>query len=159
MKNKCDFYTSEDISRLIDREVSSEECKSFEHHLSHCRDCGELADQYRLVSLAFSCYTDRITKGIENASMEQQLEKTLFASKKKPLKNFSGLFGKNVYLKLASVVAVIMIGLFPFDDDLLKDPLAGPSAIVNSVDTEYTSVMIIQTQKEKHTIIWFSEEI
>lgn len=158
MEKRCDFYTSEDVSRLIDREISSEKCRSFEHHLSHCRDCRELADRYRLVSFAFSRYTDRMTKGIENVNMEQQFEKTLFVSKKKPLKHFSGLFGKNVYLKLASVIAVIMIGLFPFDDDLLKDPLAGPSAIVNSVDTEYTSVMIIETQEEKHTIIWFSEE-
>ena len=67
------------------------------------------------------------------------------------------LFGKNIYLKLVSLAAVVMIGLFPFDEDLLQNP-SGPSAIVNSVDTEYASVMIIETQKEKHTIIWFSEE-
>lgn len=159
MKKKCDLYTSEDISRFIDCELSSEQYRSFEHHLSHCRDCSEQIEQFQSLSFVFSRHTHRKTMGIEAENLEYKLEKALPASEKKSLGNFSGFFGKNIYLKLASIAAVIMIGFFPFDQDLLKDPSSGPSAIVNSVDTEYASVMIIETQKEKHTIIWFSEEI
>ena len=158
MKKKCNRYTSEDISRFIDRELPLEQYRSFKHHLPHCRDCSDLLNRYQSVSFAFSHYTDRMTQGIRDADIEQKLEKAFLAFEKKSLKDFSGLFGKNIYLKLASITAIIMICLFPFNLGLLKDPSAGPSAIVNSVDTEYTSVMIIETQKQKHTIIWFLEE-
>lgn len=158
MKKKCNRYTSEDISRFIDRELSLEQYRFFKHHLPHCRDCADLVNRYQSVSFAFSHYTDRMAQGIKDADIAQKLEKTVLAPEKKSWGNFSGLFGKNIYLKLASIAAVLMIGLFPFDEDLLKDSSVGPSAIVNSVDTEYTSVMIIETQKQKHTIIWFLEE-
>lgn len=93
----------------------------------------------------------------EAAVMGHKLEQAVLNSEKKSAGTISGLFGKNIYLKLASILAVLMIGLFPFDEDLLQGP-SGPSAIVNSLDTEYASVMIIETQIEKHTIIWFLEE-
>jgi hypothetical protein len=157
MEKKCDLYTSEDISLFVDHELSSDQCRAFEHHLSFCRNCSRLVDQYRNVSLAFSRHAHRKTMGVPALDLEHEFNKPLLNSKKEPLKNISGLFGKNIYLKLASLAAVVMIGLFPFDGDLLQNP-SGPSAIVNSVDTEYASVMIIETQKEKHTIIWFSEE-
>ncbi len=158
MKNKCTLYASEDISRFIDGELSFDQCQSFEHHLSNCRDCSRIVDQYKSVSFAFSRHTGRQSMGSATAiNLDPKLEKMVLKSEQKSSGNTSGLFGKNIYLKLASIMAVLMIGLFPFDEDLLKDP-SGPSAIVNSVDAEYASVMIIETQTEKHTIIWFSEE-
>jgi len=158
MKKECDVYTSEDISRFIDHELSSDRCRSFEHHLSLCKNCSERIDQYRSLSLAFSRSAHKKSIGIKDENLEGKLEKILSPSDKKAFGNISGLFGKNLYLKLASIAAVVMIGLFSFDGDLLMDTSTGPSAIVNSVDTEYTSVMILETQKEKHTIIWLSEE-
>lgn len=157
MEKKCDLYTSEDISRFIDHELTSDQYRSFEHHLLLCRDCSRLVDRYKNLSLAFSRHTHRKKMGAVALDFEHKLNKALRSSENRPLQNFSGLFGKNTYLKLAGIAAVLMIGLFPFDGDLLQNP-PGPSAIVNSVDTEDTSVMIIETQNEKHTIIWFSEE-
>jgi Putative zinc-finger len=158
MENKCDLYTSKDISRFIDGELSSEKRRSIEHHLSICTDCNRLVDSYESVSLVFSRHADRQSMGSSVIlGLERRLEKTVLHSQEKPSGKISGLFGKNIYLKLASILAVLMIGLFPFDEDLLNDS-SGPSAIVNSIDAEYTSVMIIETQEEKHTIIWFSEE-
>jgi len=158
MKKKCALYALEDISRFIDGELSSDQCRSFEHHLSNCRDCSHIVDRYKSVSFIFSRHTGRQSMGSSIAlNLDHKFEKMVLNSEKKSSGNTSGLFGKNLYLKLASIMAVLMIGLFPFDEDLLKDP-SGPSAIVNSVDAEYASVMIIETQKEKHTIIWFSEE-
>lgn len=158
MEKECDLCTSEDISRFIDGELSLEQCRSFEHHFSLCPDCSHRVDRYKSLSSAFSRHADQKTMGKhETADLGYKLEQTVLNSEKKSHSPLSGLFGKNVYLKLATIMAVLMIGLFPFDEDLLKDP-SGPSAIVNSLDTEYASVMIIETQKEKHTIIWFSEE-
>lgn len=157
MEKKCNLYSSEDISRFVDHELSSDQCRSFEDHLLLCRDCSRLVDQYKTVSLAFSRHTHRKQKGAAALDFGHKLNNALSRSEERPLQNISGFFGKNIYLKLAGIAAVVMIGLFPFDGDLLQNP-QGPSAIVNSVDTEDAVVMIIETQNEKHTIIWFSEE-
>lgn len=157
MEKKCNAYTSEDISRFVDIELSSDQCRAFEHHLSLCRECSRLFGQYKDLSLAFSRHTHKTAVGIAALNLEHKLEQKIQCSEEKPYQNISGRFGKNLYLKLAGIAAVVMIGFFSFDPTLLGTP-SGPSAIVNSVDTEYTSVMIIETQKEKHTIIWFSEE-
>jgi len=157
MEKKCEAYTSEDISRFVDLEFSTDQCRAFEHHLSLCKECSRLFDHYKNLSLAFSRHTHKQAMGISALDLEHKLEKKIHCSEKKPYQNISGLFGKNIYLKLAGIAAVVMIGFFSFDPTLIRNP-SGPSAIVNSVDTEYTSVMIIETQEEKHTIIWFSEE-
>ena len=44
-------------------------------------------------------------------------------------------------------VALINTGIAPED----------PSAIVTSIDTEYTAVMILETPDTHHTIIWYSD--
>ncbi len=157
MEKKCEAYTSEDISRFVDLEPSSDQYRAFEHHLSLCKECSRLFGQYKDLSLAFSRHTHKEAMGIAALDLEHKLEQKIQCSEKKSYQNISGLFGKNIYLKLAGIAAVLMIGFFSFDPTLLGTP-SGPSAIVNSVDTEFTSVMIIETQKEKHTIIWFSEE-
>lgn len=157
MEKKCEAYTSEDISRLVDLEPSSDQCRAFEHHLSLCSECSRLFGQYKDLSLVFSRHTHKRAIGIAALNLENKLEQKIQCSQKKFYQNVSGLFGKNLYLKLAGIAAVVMIGFFSFDPALLGTP-SGPSAIVNSVDTEYASVMIIETQKEKHTIIWFSEK-
>ena len=41
----------------------------------------------------------------------------------------------------------------------LMNPGDMPSAIVSSFTGQISSVMIIETPKEHHTIIWFSEDV
>ncbi|MDA8133829.1 MAG: hypothetical protein M0T82_04340 [Desulfobacteraceae bacterium] len=155
MKKKCTVYTSEDISRFVDLEPSSDQCRAFEHHLSLCRECSRRFDQYKNLSLAFSRHTHKRAIKIAPLDLAHKLEKKLHCPDKK--QHISRLFGKNIHLKLAGIAAVVMMGFFSLDPTLLKTP-SGPSAIVTSVDTECTSVMIIETREEKHTIIWLSEE-
>lgn len=157
MEKKCEAYTSEDISRFFDLELSSDQRRAFEQHLSLCSECNRLLGQYKDLSLAFYRHTHKQAVGITALHLEHKLEQKIQRSEKKPFQKISGLFGKNLYLKLAGIAAVVIISFFPFDPTLFGTS-SGPSAIVNSVDTEYTSVMIIETRKEKHTIIWFSEE-
>ncbi len=146
------------MSRFIDGELSSDQYQSIEHHLPLCADCSSLIDRYKAVSSAFSRHISKQSIGTATALyLKHKFEKITLNSGEKSSGTISGLFGKNIYLKLASIMAVLMIGFFPFDEDLLNNS-PGPSAIVNSLDAEYTSVMIIETQEEKHTIIWFSEE-
>lgn len=158
MKKKCNLYAIEDISRFIDGEFTSDQHQAMEYHLSLCEDCRHLVDSYRSLSVTFSRIAVRESNKNANAlNLEHKFEKIISDLEEKSSGNISGLFGKNIYLKLASIAAVLMIGLFPYDENILNNS-SGPSAIVNSVDAEYTSVMIIETQEEKHTIIWFTEE-
>jgi hypothetical protein len=72
-----------------------------------------------------------------------------------PIARFFGSPTDHLYIKLASLTAVAaLLILIVFQP---PPPQLSPSAIVKSLDTNASSVMIIETLKEKHTIIWFSE--
>lgn len=156
MKKTCHNYTSEDVSRFIDNELPLRQYHALANHLVHCPDCRELVEQYKTVSDVFAGFTEKEISKINLGRLEQTIEQQLQNSEKKPLGIIFGIFGNHFYLKLASIAAILMISLFAFQGGMFTSS-AGPSAIVKSVDTDFASVMIIETQKEKHTIIWFSE--
>lgn len=156
MKKPCSKYSFEDINRFVDNEFPQDRCHELIRHLPHCPDCSLLIEQYKSISIVFSDHADQQKLKIDPEKLKHKLNQGLENSQKNLLKNISGFFGKNIYLKLASITAILVISLFASQGGGLFDP-AGPSAIVTSVDTEFTSVMIIETQKNKHTIIWFSE--
>ena len=66
---------------------------------------------------------------------------------------------RKFYLQLGSVAAIIILSISTIY--LQKKPALslsdGPSAIVTSVDGDVSSVMILETQDKKHTIIWYKE--
>jgi len=152
---KCKVYTSEDISRFIDNELPHDLYLMMAKHLNQCSDCTMLAENYTNMSVIFRDHAHQEILKINNKKLKQNLVHNLKNLKppKKRIKNISGFFGKNIYFKLASIAAILIISLYTFQGDHSSEP----SAIVKSVDTDFASVMIIQTQKERHTIIWFSE--
>ena len=153
MGKKCKIYTSEDISRFVDNELPHNLYHALAQHLNHCPDCSRINEEYKTLSAVFRDQAHQEVLKIDPGKLKQKLAHTLQNSEKKSLGNIFGLFGRNMYLKLASIAAILMISLYTFQGN----HSAGPSAIVKSVDTDFASVMIIETQKEKHTIIWFSE--
>ncbi|MBU1342619.1 MAG: zf-HC2 domain-containing protein [Proteobacteria bacterium] len=155
MKKTCDNYAPEDMSRFVDNELPPNLHREFAQHLIHCPSCSRVVEQYRSITSVFSGHADQEVLKIDGIKLKQKLEKSLQNSEKTTFGNVFGLLGKNIYLKLASITAILMISLFAFQGSLFGP--SGPSAIVKSVNTDFTSVMIIETQKEKHTIIWFSE--
>ncbi|MCP3876358.1 MAG: zf-HC2 domain-containing protein [Desulfobacteraceae bacterium] len=155
MEKTCAKYTSEDLSRFVDNELPQDKYQTIEKHLSHCPHCSLLYDQYTSISTVFNNHVDQEILKIDPVKLKQNLDQTLKNSQKKSFGNIFEHFGKNIYLKLASIAAILMISLYTFQGGLFSP--SGPSAIVKFVDTDFTSVMIIETQKEKHTIIWFSE--
>lgn len=155
MKKTCSEYTSSEISRFVDNELAQDLQKELAIHLGHCRECSRLFRQYTAISAQFSDHADEAVSKIDSARLKQNLEH-LFQKPAKPSPgNSFGFSGKNIYLKLASIAAILMISIFTLQGKFSEPP--GPSAIVKSIDTDFSSVMIIETQKEKHTIIWFSE--
>ena len=155
MKKSCNKYTSEDISRFVDNELSENQYHALTQHIIHCPACSRLVEQYRSISDVFNEHAEQEILKIDRTGLKQKIEYATQNSKGTSLGNVFGFFGKNIYLKLTSITAIVMIGLFTFQGDLLGP--SGPSAIVKYVDTDFSSVMIIETQKEQHTIIWFSE--
>lgn len=148
MTDVCKQYTPEQISRYVDNELPPDLYQAITDHQKCCPACKRLIQSYRDLGNTFSSYTDRQVSGltVPNPTADDPHPKV-------PL--FRRLFGKKIYLKLASIVAIVVVSLAVYQG--FPTGPSGPSAIVQSVDTDVASVMIIETEKQKHTIIWFSE--
>ena len=155
MKKSCSQYTPEDMSMFVDNELSRDKYQELVLHFEQCSHCSSLVKDYNALSAAFQNHAQSKISQVNSARVKQKLDQTIQNSENKPLKNSFGLFGKNTYLKIASIAAILMITLFTFQNKLFTP--SGPSAIIKYVDTDFSSVMIIETQKEQHTIIWYSE--
>lgn len=146
MKKSCGNI-HRDISRFVDKELSREQYQKLAQHLSNCPDCNLLVEQYKTLSNIFNEHADQIRLKLNTDKLKH---KSGFITQDLSKKSWS-----NIYLKLASITAILVISLVALQGDVFRSK--EPSAIVTSVNTDFSSVMIIETQKEKHTIIWFSE--
>ena len=155
MKQKCHKYSSESISQFVDNELLKEQSQQLAQHIKQCSHCSNLIKQYQTISTGFNTFTDLKTAQIDTTKVRQKLDQTIQKSQEKSYVNIFGFLNKNLYLKLASVAALFFITIFTFQAKLLTP--SGPSAIVTSVDTNFSSVMILETQNSHHTIIWYSE--
>lgn len=155
MKSKCPTYTPEKISRFVDNELDRRTTEKIQGHVHTCDSCQRLLKTYAELAEGFRKETVSHSDMVDSRLVSQKLDQALKASKTPIFGNLFGFFGKNRYLKLASITAVCIISFFTFQHRVLTPE--GPSAIINWVDTDMTSVMIIETQKKQHTIIWFTE--
>jgi anti-sigma factor RsiW len=143
---ECNKYTKAFISQFADKEVSERERDGFIRHMAQCRTCAETEAQFRQINQTFTRHINSQVSHIRKELPPLSLEKK------------HGWFRLPVGLglKLASLGAaalILMISLYPG----INDPVQNPSAIVNSIDTYGSSVMIIESPNTQHTIIWFSE--
>ncbi|MFH2059017.1 MAG: hypothetical protein ABIJ59_08955 [Pseudomonadota bacterium] len=155
MKNKCTQYTSEQISQFVDNELARDLFQALDDHQKVCPDCRDLIHSYQTMSNLFSNHADQQILKINSNQSADKLKLVLNKTAPNFFESTGKRFGKNIYLKLASIVAIMVISLVAFQGRLVSP--VGPSAIVESIDTDYASVMIIETEKQKHTIIWISE--
>jgi len=155
MNKECNKYKPEHISRFVDKELEPGDYQAVLKHIDNCPECTNLVNQYKALSNRFKSHVDQEVLKFDTTGLKQNIADIVQKPGKISLGNIFGFSGINKYLKLASITAILMISLFVFQKGLLGP--TGPSAIVKSIDTDFESVMIIETQKEKHTIIWFSE--
>jgi anti-sigma factor RsiW len=149
MKKPCSKYNKAIISQFVDKELDPVKTVELSAHLETCPDCADQVARFQTLGIVFNTHS---AKQIAQASPLDMAPHPLGAGKP------NGLFGwvtDHLYVKLASLtlVAALMI-LAVFQG---TSPPTDPSAIVKSLDTNASSVMIIETLTEKHTIIWFSE--
>ncbi len=156
MKTKCSKYTSEEISRFVDNELFEDQYKTLAQHIEQCPHCSELSNQYKTLSTVFNNHVhEKENLKIDKALLEQKFDRVMQNHEKIPWGNIFGFSKKYILVKLTSIAMISLISLFILQKALFTP--TGPSAIVKYVDTDYSSVMIIETQKEQHTIIWFNE--
>jgi anti-sigma factor RsiW len=155
MKKTCTLYRPEQFSRFVDHELAESIRDEMTRHLVSCPDCRGLVDRYIAMDREINRLAEQEILKFDPDQVKQRLGSALENSRLKPRTSVLTFFHKNIYLKLASIAAILMISLIPFQGALFDS--SGPSAIVKSVDSDFASIMIFETQKEKHTIIWLSE--
>lgn len=153
MIQKCSKYTEKFISQFVDNEWGPTQTVEFSSHLDHCPDCAARVAKFQKLSIVFNSHAAAQVARLNASPMN--MARPLNTDKLRG--SFSRLFQgltHHLYIKLASLTAVavlLIVAVFQGTHPV------GPSAIIKSLDTNASSVMIIETEKEKHTIIWFSE--
>ena len=148
-KHPCDSYTPDVLSRFVDQELLPEHLLAVKNHLKECRECRALVNGFASLSPVFSNGAQQAVAAMDTNDLQQRLNR-----KTRP-QSSSRTSGRPLRLKLAFLATILLISIVSIQNVFFSVP--EPSAIVKSVDTESASVMIIETQKTKHTIIWFSE--
>ena len=157
----CHKFSKEFISRFVDNALDAEDHNAFIRHKIQCPDCCAAETRFRRAGMIFEKQADTMagqvlknTPKIFRETGQMAHESIIDRIMKHKSRRARAVFGM---LSLAVVAAIIFLA--PWHQGQLPTRLAatGPSAVVNSVDAYGSSVMILETAKTHHTIIWFSE--
>jgi hypothetical protein len=150
--SSCNFRL---LSRFLDRELESDEYVRVRRHLEHCEPCQR---EYRDNEFISSFIKIRVEEALSRVTFQGVEEKVLsrIRAKRGPwwiqLKNLC--LSKRFYVPAAAMAAIVMMF---FHLATIRTPVSGPSAIINSLEGNYASVMILETQKSRQTILWIHE--
>lgn len=158
MKSPCKKYDKKTISKFVDKELSPEKNDEIKKHIQGCGGCRNIFNHYTQFSELFEQNTVRQVDGIDTKMLRQNVLEQIKRKEVHFFKKVFDYFSPKFYLKIASVLVIMVAGLVYFQAQPINFiDNAGASAIVNSVDGDVSSVMIFETEKSKQTIIWFSE--
>lgn len=160
MTTSCSRYSEKQISRFIDEALPRQECEQIRQHLDACPACRDLAAQFRKTAKIF----EELVEPPGTAIDPERLYQSMQHSAEKPAgSRAGGIFSwryhsflpfRPVLAAATAAVLLVMGGIALMSNGVSSD---SPSAIVTSIDTEYTAVMIFETPDTHHTIIWYSE--
>ena len=159
---KCNAYPPDNISRFMDNDLSKQEMAELEKHLATCPECRERMHRYQrlgdgVIRMVYEQIPTTETDVLEHALLRKIRSEN---QRKRPLTSTFQRFmtfiqGKKFYLQMASFAAILLLStLFLRDQEKV---IRAPSAIVNSIDGNMASVMILETMEQRHTIIWYKE--
>ncbi len=155
-KYQCRHCDARTLGLYLDRELKPGELQEIEKHLTTCSHCRSVVEHLERLSQTFSQGVDQ---GISGFSHSLSGESILARIKEEKQPFWAGLAdlmkAKRNILQLASIAAILLASVVYYQGDTVLP--TGPSAIVNSVDGDIASVMILETQVSKHTIIWYTE--
>jgi anti-sigma factor RsiW len=155
MIDTCGKYSEQQISRYVDGELPRQQLWQIRQHLDTCRACRNLAGQFWDVTQTFNELAEQPGMVIDPARLYQTMGKPAQTSGRFSIAKFFSRPARPLLAAAASIAALFFISIYALQNDTALP--AGPSAIVTSIETEYTAVMIIETPDSHHTIIWYSE--
>jgi len=143
------------LNRFFDEELGPHEFARMTRHLKYCLSCQEALRHNQSVSALLKTGLDEV---LARANLEELEEGVLALIHKKRSPWWMRLRDQFASKKFYVPATAIATGLVLFLA-LLTDPAPapGPSAIINSFEGDVGSVMILETEKAHHTILWFSE--
>ncbi len=162
----CKKYNTETISCFVDKELNPDEYIAIEKHLKTCVKCSNIASEYMNIEGLYQNIVHEKIATIDTASIKDTIMGEVKKEKKSPfviMPYFYLYFYKisdffkpqRIYLQMASFAAIIIFSMVYLHDQYVLP--SGPSAIVESVSGNLASVMILETQEDQHTIIWYKE--
>lgn len=152
----CGHYSGETISRFIDGELPDNQYKQMEAHLANCDACAAAVGKASLLEGQFRKEIDQAFAGFDPAAISQTVtRRTQQPDRPVSWKRIPELLNRKLVLQLASIAVIVSGTVLWYQSP--SDVSKGPSAIVTSVDADMGSVMILETETNHHTIIWYRE--
>ena len=158
MKSICKTYDEKTIGQFVDNELPPGESIAIAQHITECHTCNKIVEQYVRLSDLFEQSTSRQVEKIDTSLLGQNVLEQIKREENGFFQKVFDYFSPKFYIKVASVLVIIVASLVYFQAQPINYiDTVGSSAIVTSIDGDVSSVMIFETEKSKHTIIWFSE--
>jgi hypothetical protein len=143
------------ISRFLDSELEPEEYDRVKAHLLDCPNCMKSLEEFKNISLKTKA---AIQKGLPHFDKKFIESGVINDIKKRKIalwrRVLEVLLSKKGLIPLTALASLCIVSLMVF-----KSPgPPGPSAIVQSVSGDITSIMIMETPNSRQTILWFNEK-
>lgn len=155
MEKTCQTYSLEDLGSFVDKAVDASQADRIKAHIDTCAHCSHVVDNINQISRVFARKVSKEVRQIDTGTLENRVLSKVHGNQGRFYKKVFDYFSPKLYVKIAALVVIMVVGFTYFTGTPVT--VASPSAIVKSVNGNMSSVMIFETQKTKHTIIWFSE--
>ena len=139
------------LSRHIDGETTPQETRRIDSHLQHCAGCRHYVRQQKELAQQLRREVTAAQRAVDFNRLQAEITG---AAGRRPMLRET-LFSWKLMLPVAATAA---LALFFFTSLFQPAAPAGPSAIINSFTGKVSSVMILETPQNHHTVIWYSEE-
>ncbi|MDM8551666.1 zf-HC2 domain-containing protein [Desulfobacterales bacterium HSG2] len=145
-KSKCDPIL---LSQFFDHELEPEEYDRVSEHVRDCLSCRK------------SLLDNQSLSGFFRAGLGKTVARTRFDNLEErvlsQVRNRKPQIGNWKFLIPAAAMVAILFLVFPLTGPRVS--VSGPSAIVESLTGDTSSVMILETPESRQTIIWFNETL
>jgi hypothetical protein len=143
------------LNQFFDRELGSEESAKMSGHIEHCRTCKQELRDNRFVSSLLKAGVEQEIARVNLQEVEERVTALIRSKKRLWWVHLKSLcLSKKLYVPAAAVTAMLVMF---FHLARTPTPASGPSAIIDSLQGDFASVMILETRKSRQTILWIQE--
>ena len=143
-----------EISQFYDKELGPEDDDRARKHIDSCPICSDTFEDLKDLSERVGVHIFSQYSETDGATAEENVLKGIDRKNIPWWKRGRGTFFSKRTLIPVTTMAALIIALFTV---LRPAPVPGPSAIISSLTTSMSSVIIMETPKTRQTILWFNE--